>query len=73
MALLVSAGLLLLVAGTQASGPAPSSGQDLGDLACTRSITPFVVPTGFTWKGRDPFRHPVAGDPDLDRSGDAHV
>ena len=49
MTLLVSAGLLLLVAGTQGSGPGVG-------FPCTDNT--IRVPAGFRCKGRDPFRHP---------------
>ena len=58
VALLVSAGLLLLVAGTQASGPAPSSGQDL-ESHCTNHTIRGTY--GIHMEGTGPVPPPVGG------------
>lgn len=58
MALLVSAGLLLLVAGTQGSGPAPSGGQDWGSHCTNNTIRGTY---GIHMEGTGPVPPPVGG------------
>jgi hypothetical protein len=56
--LLVSAGLLLLVAGTQGSGPAPSGGPDMG-FPCTDATIRGTY--GIHLQGTGPVPPPVGG------------
>ena len=58
MALLVSAGLLLLVAGTQGSGPAPGGGPDVG-FPCTNRTLQGTY--GFHMQGTAPVPPPLGG------------
>jgi hypothetical protein len=62
VALLVSAGLLLLVAGTQGSGPAPSGGQALGSHCTNNTIRGTY---GIHMEGTRPVPPPVGGSQTL--------
>jgi hypothetical protein len=57
--LLVSAGLLLLVTGTQGGGPAPSGGQDLVGSHCTNNTIRGTY--GIQMQGTGPVPPPVGG------------
>ena len=62
VALLVSAGLLLLVAGTQGSGPAPSGVQDLGSHCTNNTIRGTY---GIRMEGTGPVPPPIGGSQTL--------
>ena len=59
VALLVSAGVLLLVAGTQGGGPAPSGGQDLVGSHCTNNTLRGTY--GIQMRGTRPVPPPQGG------------
>lgn len=63
MTLLVSAGLLLLVAGTQGGGPAPNGGQDLGSSHCTNHTIRGTY--GIHMEGTGPVPPPIGGSQTL--------